>query len=1220
MARLLPTPGAGRPSNALAFSEALAEGQHDLLPAVAAFRTVLSNAVNTATDWADAYQQVAGLAGLAACELLLGLAHSEPRDAALAASHAAAALTEALITSYSIAKMEAAKAAATAEQDALFDACGGGGGGGSSRRAPNTYAVAAGCASSSNSCDAMGILGLSVEELGCQECVLSVLAFALSALHGTVRSQPEACCRQAQDLLLQLRSLPGVAALAPPAGAGSSGAAAEREDWDASSGAGLGVWRPPGGMGPASFVVQLRRTATADGDAEHQQLLPPALESFARFLRQVADTLQRGLFPDSNNLVGGGGVVGSGGNPNGCMRSEVYLRASLEAAHHQVAEELESSRGVAAAPLLRSGGSGTAPSSGVGGGVLGALGGTWLRMGAMPEEGDGEEADSEEADWACGHDDHEEGGEGGGGGFVGAASAFSRYGAAAAAAAAVTAPSPAPGELTAAVDRLLRSRSVSGAASPALIATASGSAAAAVSAAVTATAPSSGRASGCCPDSPLAARAASVSGLGPRPSFAATGCAGATAAAAVGSSRALSRPLSLGPRAALASPFALSNSGCASPAFGTPTGPRSPAAAAAAAATAAGHSAGGGAVQALRSFTSMREPRLTGAGGGSGGSFTSQRSGLGGGGILAGSAAAAALASAGGSPCSSAAGSAVTSRANSFIGAAPNVAAMAAAAAAAAAVSRFGAETLAAAEQPGGGGAAGGGWGVSGLARRTTSLTIGVPGSGGSGPGATVLSPRHRYDVAAGFDGEYDEDEDEEEDAGGELAAVARRYRGRSRTSAGGATASSNQQVQWRQWQQSASGASHVATQEAAAAAAAAVGLGYPYPPVSPASSQACAGPRFYGRSEPGAALSGAAGGGGGVERGDCFDGDAAAAAVWTAGQLTEAYRSEGAAGADGGGAGALRRLPSTSTKSASGAAPSSPVTIVQCTGGGGGAAAAPGLTQTASFKKRSVSFAGVNGTPTISNSTPSDAGGAGGLYGTGGARGSSTGGGGGIQITRSSSIKILDRSSSGRSFSPSLSIGTCSAHAAPLAFHGRQEDEDEEPAGAWRGSSAAGGSSSGGAGADGGSSGVSFGADMGRAVAGTGGLMRTPSLHQRGLSSSGAPPALDSGGRSFLASNGGLLGTASRGSSSGAPTSTGGSSTSGRGLQVGGGGSSVVSRLAQSAYTAASTGTAVAGSAVPSSAGRPSTSGATAAGDKVQTGAAAFMAALGVTPAPLRA
>ncbi len=51
----------GQAANVLAFSEALAEGQSDLLPAVAAFRSVLSSAADKDADWMDAYQQVGAI-------------------------------------------------------------------------------------------------------------------------------------------------------------------------------------------------------------------------------------------------------------------------------------------------------------------------------------------------------------------------------------------------------------------------------------------------------------------------------------------------------------------------------------------------------------------------------------------------------------------------------------------------------------------------------------------------------------------------------------------------------------------------------------------------------------------------------------------------------------------------------------------------------------------------------------------------------------------------------------------------------------------------------------------------------------------------------------------------------------------------------------------------------------------------------------------------------
>ncbi|KAG2437070.1 hypothetical protein HYH02_011330 [Chlamydomonas schloesseri] len=1049
--------------NVLAFSETLAEGQSDLLPAVAAFRAVLSSAVDKDAELVDAYQRVAGLAGLAACELLLGLGQTEPRDAASAAAHATAALADALSTSYSLACMEAAKASAAAEQGALFAACGHPTGSSRSRSAPNTYGGGGGAGGGS----AVGVLGLSLEDRRCQECVLSILGFALAALHATVRSHPEACPRQAHCLLRQLRGLPGVAAVLAPAhrsgGAGGGGGCAaqwEERGWDTSTGAELGAcWRPPpGGTGPGgAFRVQLTPLAAADGCEEERPApqLPPALDSFARFIRQVTDTLQRGLFPAGSTNPG---ADGEGSGSGGGRLSEVYLRACLEAAHHQVSWELDTTRGVVAVPLQAgSGGSAGALSrggmAGRGAGGLGGGGGAWLHMGLLAEEEGGEHdaanAGSEDADWAYGHDGDD-------GGCVDAVSASNRDGAAAAASSSDRAAQHVPPHAAAAT----------------IVA---------------------------CPDSPLVvARAGSISGLGPRPAFAAPGAAfsapataGVTAASlsavassgysSSSSSWMLGKALSVGPRGGLgglASPSTLTSASASAgglPIGNLAAGLRSPAAAT------AGAAASGGAVQPLRSFSSMRELRSpfaggggaagggggVGVGGGGGGSLTSQRrggllGGSGGSGILGGGvvAAAALAARTGVSPCSSAAaGSTVVSRAGGLVGGATPVGA--AAAMAAAAVSRFGAETLvaaAAANQQQSSGRSGG-WAANGLARRTASWTIDGHGGGGGGGGsslgaAALSSPRHRYAAAEVLDGNNGEGKQQQEERGGADC------QGISRSSAGAALGSRQFVVQLqgtaRPRQQSANGGLPQGTAGALeAAAATAASVARPQSPISPVAAASGYGPMRYGRSEPGAASSPrhvVCGADEASFGGGCKDTSAAGADdAWTAEGIPAAYRShEGPGGRGGGGGGGggltLRRLPSSSGVSRSAGSgilmPASQQAVTSDSAGPGLGAVpeVPGLTQTTSFNKRNVSFAGVNGMPTIArgfNATPSGAGGT--CAEVAGGSGSGTSGGGaGIQITRSSSnsIKILDHRSSGRSFSPSLSIGARSTHAAPLASH----------------------------------------------------------------------------------------------------------------------------------------------------------------------------------------
>ncbi|GLI68169.1 hypothetical protein VaNZ11_012509, partial [Volvox africanus] len=92
--------------NPLAFSESLIQSQQDVLPSLSSFQRSLKAATETTepadsyeldpTDFVDSIDEVAALAGIAACHILLSIGHSDPRDSASSASDALRGLKETL--------------------------------------------------------------------------------------------------------------------------------------------------------------------------------------------------------------------------------------------------------------------------------------------------------------------------------------------------------------------------------------------------------------------------------------------------------------------------------------------------------------------------------------------------------------------------------------------------------------------------------------------------------------------------------------------------------------------------------------------------------------------------------------------------------------------------------------------------------------------------------------------------------------------------------------------------------------------------------------------------------------------------------------------------------------------------------------------------------------------------------------------------------------------
>ncbi|GFR49312.1 hypothetical protein Agub_g11335 [Astrephomene gubernaculifera] len=181
----LPWPGwnirpQGSAWRSLSFSELLSECQQDVLPALALFQRALKAAADS-TNPAVAETQLAGKCGVAACQLMLSIGHSDARDATAFACDAFRSLCHAICMA----------------SDFPLSNIGG--------------AVVA------------SMLSLDGENNACQTCVVCILACTLACLHQFSRTHPDACRQDTQSLFELLLSLPtinnGCVALGHPAAA-----------------------------------------------------------------------------------------------------------------------------------------------------------------------------------------------------------------------------------------------------------------------------------------------------------------------------------------------------------------------------------------------------------------------------------------------------------------------------------------------------------------------------------------------------------------------------------------------------------------------------------------------------------------------------------------------------------------------------------------------------------------------------------------------------------------------------------------------------------------------------------------------------------------------------------------------------------------------------------------------------------------------------------------